>query len=245
MNFELALKEFGLTNKEAQVYVELLPLGQVSLHEVEKRLDLPRSTVYHTLNYLIGKGLVATIIRDKKTLYSAADPEKFKEVLKEKEKLIDDILPSLKSLKASMKMSSSVEIYEGFKGIHTILSDLTKVKQEVYYFGCYTKSLQYLKHLPDYVRRSRIDKGIPAKMVYDYTDEPILHTKEYRAVSELRFHEAMKTFPAMVFIYGDVVSMFGHKSDLVGVIIRNKDIAEAMKFIFTMFWDQATPANLV
>ncbi len=243
MEMEYPLKEYGLSEKEIKVYLEILPLGSVTLQEIAKRIEYPRSTVYHTLNYLINKGLVSTIIKKHVTYYSATDPEKLKQDLAEKGKLIDSILPNLKFLKLKIKDSSSAEIYEGFKGVHTILTDLTQVKQQVYYFGGYKKSLEVLKHLPDYVRRSRIEKKIPAKMIYDYTDEPILHTKEYQSLSELRFSDKFDDFPVMIFIYGDKVSMFSHKTDLVGVIIKNKDFAEAMKMIFEMYWEQAKPAK--
>ena len=53
----------------------------------------------------------------------------------------------------------------------------------------------------------------------------------------------MEDFPCMIFIYGDKVSMFSFKTDLVGVIIKNKDFAEAMKMIFFIYWNKAKPAN--
>jgi len=238
-----ALESFGLSEKETSVYLALLPLGTVKINEIVKKTGFPRSTVYHLLESLISKGLVASIIREKITHYTATEPEKLKDNLMEKQKLIESILPELESLKKTIKEPSSVEIYEGFKGIHTILSDLVRVKQEVYYFGGYKNSLNVLKHLPDYVRRSRMDRGIKAKMIYDPTDEPLLHTKEYKKVSELRFLKAFENFPVMIFIYGDKVSMFSFKTDLVGVIIKNKDFAEAMKMIFDMYWKQAMPAK--
>lgn len=243
MDIKFPLEKYGLSEKEITIYLELLPLGSVTINEISRRLGYPRSTVYHILEYLIKKGLVASIIKKNVTYYSATQPEKLKEDLKEKEKLIETILPQLKELKSTAKNPSSVEIYEGFDGIHTILSDLVRVRQQVYYFGGYKKSLAILKHLPDYVRNSRIEKKIHAKIVYDPVDEPILHTKEYQQVSDLRFLKEMEDFPCMIFIYGEKVSMFSFKTDLVGIIIKNRDFAEAMKMIFFIYWNKAKPAN--
>jgi len=239
MDIHSALQSFGLSDKESKIYIELLPLGTVKLQDIAKRAGYPRSTVYHTLNYLTNKGLVAKIIRDNVTYYTATDPNELKAQLKEKEHLIDSILPSLHSLKLSSKEPSSVEIYEGFNGVQTILSDLVKVRQQVYYFGGYGNSLSTLKHLPNYTRIQRIEKKIHSKIVYDPVDEPILHTKEYQEFSELRFLDEFKDFPCMIFVYGDKVSMFSHKTDLVGIIIKNKDFAEAMKRIFYTYFDRA------
>ena len=243
MDVKYALESYGLAEKEVLVYLELLPLGSVRLNEVSKRLGYPRSTVYHILEYLINKGLVASIIKKTVTYYNATDPDKLKDQLIEKQRLIETVLPELKSLKANLKEPSEVEIYEGFKGVHTILADLVRVKQQVYYFGGYKKSLSILKHLPDYVRNERIRKKIHAKVIYDPTDEPILHTKEYQAVTELRFYKGFEDFPVMIFIYGNKVSLFSHKNDLVGVIIKNKDFAEAMKMMFNVYWNMAKPTK--
>ena len=86
-------------------------------------------------------------------------------------------------------------------------------------------------------------KKIHAKVIYDPTDEPILHTKEYQEVTELRFYKGFEDFPVMIFIYGNKVSLFSHKNDLVGVIIKNKDFAEAMKMVFNIYWDMAKPTK--
>src|SRR3989304_1351980 len=98
MDTKSILEEYGLTEKEAQVYLKLLPLGKIN--------DID-----------------------------------------EKKKLILSVLPELESLKKEIKESSNVEIYEGFKGISTILSDIFRTKQQTYYFGSYSKSLEILRHL--------------------------------------------------------------------------------------------------
>ena len=103
MDTRFALKAYGLSEKEIALYLELLPLGTVSLQEIAKRLEFPRSTVYHTLNYLIEKGLVAKIVKQKVTYYTATDPDKLQDQLIEKQKLIQEVLPELHELKKTKK----------------------------------------------------------------------------------------------------------------------------------------------
>src|SRR3989344_4392941 len=135
MDKELALMEFGLTDKEIKVYLSLLPLGSINLQELAKRIDLPRTTIYNTLNYLYKRGLVSKIVRGHVTYFEAVNPEKLIDTLNQKKELILSVLPELEILKKEIKESSSVEIYEGFKGISTILADVFKEKQQTYYFG--------------------------------------------------------------------------------------------------------------
>lgn len=244
MQKELILKEFGLTDKEVQVYLALLPLGSVPLQALTRKVDLPRTTVYNTLTYLATKGLVSKIIKDYVTYFAAVDPQKLIDTLDQKKELIFSVLPELESLKAHVKESSSVEIYEGFKGISTILADVFKNKQQTYYFGSYSKSAEILKHLPEHSRTLRLQKKIPAQIVIDPYDEETFHKAHYKKITQMRFLPSLKDFPCMIFIYGSKVAMYTVQGDLIGIIIYNKEFSEAMKLIFTLYWYQGKPSKL-
>ena len=157
MDKEKALKEFGLSDKESLVYLELLKLGKINLQELAKKIDLPRTTIYNTLNYLYVKGLISKIVKGNTTDFEAADPSKLMDTINQKKEILLSILPELEGLKKQLSESSNVEIYEGFKGVSTILLDIFKKKQQTYYFGSYSKSVEVLKHLPEHFRTLRLD----------------------------------------------------------------------------------------
>ncbi len=48
----------------------------------------------------------------------------------------------------------------------------------------------------------------------------------------------------MIFIYGNKVALYTLKGDLVGLIIKNKEVAEAMRFVFETYWSLGKPAKL-
>ena len=243
-NTELALKEYGLTDKEIEVYLALLPLGSINLQEIAKRINLPRTTIYNTLNYLFSKGLVSKIIKGHVTFFEATEPKKLINDMEEKKKLITSALPELEGLKKQIKESSSVEIYEGFKGISTILAEVFREKQQIYYFGSYSKSVEILKHLPEHAANIRLINKIPAKIIIEKFDEPRFHEKDYKKITELRFLESLKDFPCMIFIFGERVALYTVEGDLVGIIIKNKEVSRAFKIVFDMYWSIAKPAKL-
>lgn len=240
----IALKEYGLNDKEIEVYIALLPLGSVNLQEIAKRINLPRTTIYNTLNYLASKGLVSKIIRGHVTFFEATEPKKLINDIEEKKKLILSALPELEGLKKQIKESSSVEIYEGFKGISTILAEVFRKKQQTYYFGSYSKSIEILKHLPEHSANVRLNNKVPAKIIIESFDEPRFHDKEYKKITELRFLESLKDFPCMIFIYGEKVALYTLHGDLVGIIIKNKEVSQAMKLIFDMYWKMSKTTKL-
>ena len=244
MEVELALKEYGLTDKEIKVYVTLLPLGSISLQEIAKRLDLPRTTIYNTLNYLHGKGLISKIIKKSLTQFEATDPKQLVDNLNQRKSLLEKVLPSLETLKGMITESSSIEIYEGSKGLLTILSDIFKIKQRTYYFGSYSLSVEVLKHQPEHFRTIRLERKIPARIVIESSDEEIFHKKNYKNITQMRFFDSLKDFPCMIFIYGNKVALYTLKGDLVGIIIKNKEIATAMKLVFETYWNMGKIVKL-
>lgn len=239
MDASQVLKEYGLSEKESQIYLALLPLGTINLQEIAKRVDLPRTTIYNTLNYLVSKGLVSFITNKGVRFYEATDPSKLLDKLDEKRELISSVLPELESLKKTIKESSSVEIFQGSKGLFTILSDIFKKKQQTYYFGSYSLSVEVLKHQPEHFRTIRLDRKIPAKIVIDKYDEDTFHKKEYAKITEMRFNDSLKDFPCMIFIYGKKVALYTLKKDIIGVIISNEQVADAMKMVFDMYWNSS------
>jgi len=244
MNIRFVLKEYGLSEKEAEIYVALLPLGSINLQEIAKRVDNPRTTIYNTLNYLISKGLVSFIVKENVRYYEASDPEVIRDKIQEKKRLLESILPELRALKLDTKKSSSVEIFQGSKGLYTVLSDIFEKKQQTYYFGSYSLSKEILKHQPEHFRSIRLERKIPAKVVIDSFDEPTFHKKEYKNITEMRFHSSLKDFPCMVFIYGEKVALYTLKKDLVGVIISNGEVAKAMRFVFDLYWSTGKKVSL-
>lgn len=244
MDIDFALKEYGLSDKEIKVYITLLSLGSINLQEIAKKVDLPRTTIYNTLNYLVSKGLVSFIVKGNVRFYEAVNPEKLISKIDEKRELIKEIIPNLQGLRETQLQSSSAEIFEGTKGLSTILSDVFKKRQQTYYFGSYLLSKELLKYQPEHVRTIRIERKIPAKIVIDTYDEPTFHTKEYKKITEMRFNDSLRDFPCVIFIYGNKVAMYTLKKDIIGIIISNEQVAQSMKMIFDIYWQTGKPARL-
>ncbi|MFX0212156.1 MAG: helix-turn-helix domain-containing protein, partial [Candidatus Hodarchaeota archaeon] len=70
------LEEYGLSKNETNVYLKLIKLGTCSVYKLSEETTLPKSTCYDTLKTLKQKGLVSSIIKDKKKHFEAAEPEK-------------------------------------------------------------------------------------------------------------------------------------------------------------------------
>ncbi|MEK7566640.1 MAG: helix-turn-helix domain-containing protein, partial [Patescibacteria group bacterium] len=72
------LQEFGLSEKEARVYLAALELGKATADELAKQAKVNRSTTYVQIESLKQKGLVSSYDEGKKTYFAPESPEYLK-----------------------------------------------------------------------------------------------------------------------------------------------------------------------
>ena len=129
------LKELGLSDKEIKIYLTLLKLGQSTVNLIAKKANLNRVTCYDVLKYLQEKGLVSYVIKSGVKYYESAEPRKLLGDLQEKQAKLKSILPELEALKQSVNEKPSIEVYEGVKGLKTIIEDILKENKESWFIA--------------------------------------------------------------------------------------------------------------
>jgi sugar-specific transcriptional regulator TrmB len=83
--YENQLTAIGLTPGEAQIYELMLNSGALPAREIVKKTALKRATVYHILDLLVTRGLVAKNESGPKTVFSPLSPGNLEEVVSAKE----------------------------------------------------------------------------------------------------------------------------------------------------------------
>ncbi len=235
-----ALKEFGLTEKEIQVYLANLQLGTSKVHAIAKQAGILRETTYSILKSLIEKGLVGYVIKSGVKYFETAPPNKLFDILKEREAKINNIMPSLLALEKSIKEKPKVELFEGKEGLKTIIDDFIKTKKEMAAISS-TKSLteKLPYYFPNYIRR-RIKEKIFIKVLTEKTAETEkMKTEGKKELREVRFIPKEYEFPNAIFIYGDKIAILDLEKNLTGIMIQNSELTQTFKMIFNFAWDMA------
>ena len=83
MDIQKLLENLGLEQKEAKVYLELLKLGEATATKIGEKTNLDRTLMYQIANKLIEKGLVSYIIKNNVKYFSAANPKKLMEDIRD------------------------------------------------------------------------------------------------------------------------------------------------------------------
>ena len=113
-----SLKKFGLSEKEAKVYLASLELGVSLASDISLKSNLPRTLIYDILERLIDMGLISYSIKNNKKYFIASSPKELIRIIKEKEEAIKKTLPQLEKLERIKGIKRpKVEIYEGKGGM--------------------------------------------------------------------------------------------------------------------------------
>ncbi len=235
------LLDIGLTNNEAEVYLILLTLNEALASEIAGKTKISRPHVYDSLNKLIAKGMSAYVIKSGKKYFKPTDPIKILEYIKERElelkqkqKVIEQVLPELKALFQPLKEKPKVEIYEGVEGIKTILDNIIRTGKELLSFN--TLGKEFLEYLPEHIIKRYLNERkknkIKSRQFYVKGAKIIRHFMA-------RYKEIPREFSQVtLFVYGNNVVMFILIKYPLTIKIESKEVAKLYKDQFEFMWEK-------
>lgn len=243
-HIEEKLINYGMSPKEARVYLTLLEIGTSLVTDVAKKADINRSTAYVVLESLAKNGLVSITERKNIRLYTPAPPERIilnLENNKNKyEKLAGSaksLLPQLKSIYSASGPKPKIQIFEGTEGIKTAYEDTLTSKETIRAFAS-IESMHFMLpgYFPEYYKR-RAGKGIKIRSIFPDTleaRERIKNNKEEKREAILVPKEKY-SFTPEINIYDNKV-VFMSLKERFALIIESEELADALKKSFEIAW---------
>ncbi|MFH1591732.1 MAG: helix-turn-helix domain-containing protein [archaeon] len=243
MDVRSVLEDMGLTPAETSVYLTLLDVGETLAGPIIKKTGLHRGTAYQVLQRLMEKGLVSSVVRDKKRHFSPVDPKHFLEILKQKEEDMQDVLPNLLARVSASKHKQEVTVFSGAKGIRTALERMLAELNPSGRYDDFGVSGLFKKVLPAYWgtwQRQKKKAGIVSRIIInadfigktptflkDYVGEARLHPPEYRSITD-------------TMIFNDTVMLLIWTANpSLAVVITNADNAQSYRNQFELMWKQS------
>lgn len=240
---EKNLEYLGILGKEAKIYIALLKMKHATIIQLVKTTNIKRTTIYHSIESLIDKGLVGTVIKNDKKFYIAEDPSiSMNNILQEKKKVIDFIVPELKDIFGKGAYQPEIKIYRNISGMKKIFEDVLSSEEKIgrYYISNFDlEDLLGEDFLNDFVKR-RVKAGIKSLSLrsFKYKPEREIGINHHKLLREVKFMpEDMGIKPYMC-IYGNKVVVISAKEEKMGFIIESKEFAEAQKIIFDAIWEK-------
>src|SRR3989344_3406930 len=244
MAYSDVFEELGLTPNEAKIYETLVSGVEMPVSEISIKAKVHRRNVYDALNRLLEKGLVFQSFQKGENLYRAVHPQKLLEVIKEKEKSLQRILPALSTQYEEKPLEEAAFIYKGIEGYKNYRRDLLRVNEEVYFLGA--KALWMTPGIPRSVHEEFRAKFEKQKKTYKTLFDPRVPGELPEALKNIGGE--YKILPTgyetigVVDIFGDHIATFTSKGvgnfgeDGSIYVMINKQLADSYKKWFEFIW---------
>jgi len=232
------LKQIGLEEKQAKIYLACLELGETSIKEIAHKAEIKRTTIYDLIDEMINFGYIKATTRGKRKRFIAADPDELKIILKKREALLDEMMPELKSLVSTSGIKPKMLFFEGLQGLREAYEDTLKIKNLTIQAWASEDIVKVLGKdwADDYIKRRtrkdiKMESIIPqTKLIKDFSNQDKVQNRKSKLVDPKKY-----LFNIEINIYDNKVAIMSAK-DKIAVIIISEPIAIAMKMIFRMCW---------
>lgn len=241
MNLIKVLKNIGLNDKEAKVYLALLEYGEALPSALAKKAMVKRPTAYVILDQLKAKGLAGSVKKNNSLYFKALTPYALLDEQYSRYVELEKALPELLGLNAKVGATPQMTVFEGEEGLIRIMEDTLTTKTDLLCWADVSLAVgTVLKdYYPKYVHK-KVEKKVFLRGVLCYDKTALRFKKEAeRELRDVRLVPKEKfPFKNEINIYDDKVAIISHQ-DSLGVIIQNKAIADTQRAIFELGFEYA------
>ena len=235
MDADRVLRDAGLGESEAKIYLALLKYGPSLAGSISRKTGIHRRNVYDVTERLIQKGFIGYIKKNNRRFFEAVNPEKFLDILKQKESELIDGLPMLKEIYEGVKEREETNFYKGVEGLRSVFEDQLdgNKEREVLILGASKSAFEILPFYFKWYDKGRIRKKIKARIISSEKFEKKI------PLSEIRILPAKYANPLAINIYKDKVAIILWKKNPISIVIKEKEIANSYKKYFELMWTAA------
>lgn len=235
------LAQFGLTDKEARVYLAALALGTAPLVQIARKAGVKLSTTHLTIATLLQRHLLVAVPKGKKTLYQAADPQLLGQTLDQQRQQFLQTLPELQNLYVQNLKRPRVRFYEGKPQLVKLYEEMFRTKELRGMFS-YDGHQRVLgeRELRHFFRILVRQNGV----IYDLVEQNRA-AQQYLAWPHRRGASQVKLLPKGMKIDTDLLISNGKVSlvsfeNVLGVIIEDRAIANTLEATHRLIWNCLT-----
>lgn len=236
-----ALKEFGLSQKEAEVYFAAVSTGTASITTIARAAQLKRPTAYLIIDALLQQGLLTAIPRGSVIHYQAVEPGILVTQLEEKKKAVLASLPELEKLYQESSYRPDIRFFEGKLRMMSLYEEVFRSKEVYGLLSVQAFSRVFSqddeKHLFRLLERS-------GGQIYDMMENTKL-SHEYanagyrKGIGQVRFLKKGTQIQTDIAVNDSMVAIFSFPT-VTAVAIHDPAIAATMRMMMQFMW-QALP----
>ncbi len=238
------LKNFGLSENEALVYVYLLERGtEVGGSKIAIGAHIHRQYAYISIHKLISLGLVEAVAHGRQHKYKAVAPSQIEKLAKRRAVQAEDIVRELNAF-STVGHEQDFEVHQGYAQLQEFeigFVNSLKTRSTQYVIGgasdhfCYAMEDRYDEFASIAKRKELIT-------YYLGPEEEFLTLKKAQEAYPNFIYRTAKNFPKGVLntvIREDSVALYSFAKPPLVYVIKSKTVAENYKNFFMMLWNMA------
>jgi len=252
MNLTESLEKIGLSDKEAQVYLQLIRLGAQPASVISRNANINRTTGYDILESLTKRGLIRSMRKKGATVFESLHPkelisylereknENARRIEKQKES-ISEILPMLISLEKPTSSRPKVTFFEGEKGMREAYEDTLTSKGNILAYANVEEMHKGLPYFfPEYYKRRGKEKKIHIKAIVPDNSLGVERAGRDKAENRETVMVSKKDFDFSpeINIYNNKVLMVSWREKMA-IIIESDEIADFHRKMYRLAWERA------
>ncbi len=232
-----ALINYGLSDKEAEIYLACLKSGEATATKISELTGIIRTTIYDILENLRKKGVITSFKKDKKYYFRATKPSALIDMLKDKERIIKDVLSELNSISNSLQNNSDLELFEGSISVKEAVLDILNYKEILVYGGSIIGDEIFGTFTANFAKK-RVERKIKMKAIIGSKIPDHMLEKDVKKLTEIKSLEIFEKHKSVYFIYGDNLLVVSLGNNLTAIRVSDNPIlVESQKSIFNFFWN--------
>ncbi len=251
-----SLTYLDLSETEIDVYLTLLSHRVLSLSEISKITDIPRTTVYRLAEALVKKKLAEWVVYQRGKKLRAIATSKLERKIKEAEndlekikEAIDNIQNYSKNIITNLPLTQ-LRYYKGKEGMKQLIWNTLDAKEEIVGYSVYGRTkVVGKKFIQNYVDTFRTKKLIDRVLINKKSLKEVraaLSSKHQQTKENVRLIDKKDFYiSGDTYIYNNIYAVnFWNKKEIVGIEIENPEISKVQKSIFKSLWQKAKPIQL-
>ncbi|MFZ6015458.1 MAG: TrmB family transcriptional regulator [Patescibacteria group bacterium] len=234
------LRKLGLQKSEITIYLFLLQNGLSGPPEISRATGIARPNCYTTLQSLKASNFIEERRYGKRKKYSPKNPDNILNFIESKKQILNSLLPDLNAMHASKSGKPSVIFYEGFEEIKQLYNQT--LEAEVAYGLASTNKLfkQNPDFFADHLKRCKARNMIFYDILTQDSKKEALEINKpiLKGLYQMKFLPKDISLSADILIWNDKISLYSFEKDVTAMVIKNQQLADALKIIYKLAWDQ-------
>lgn len=240
-DWQSLFRSIGFLDTEAKVYLACLELGPATAQEISRKAKVSRVTTYSAIETLTERGLMSSIMKEKRKRFMVEAPEKLISYAEGRIKYAEDAVQLAKSSMDDLKFLQKgdgpiVRIFEGHDALKAIQEDVIQTNPTT------------IDEIGNFDEIDKVyDRGNQIRPFIEKIDEAKINTraiilKKKRIEFPLRKNNIRRmaldpdlfNFKGDIFLYENKIALSVFSGKQYSILINSKQLAETLRALFEL-----------